>query len=67
MARITGDSEDLYETGPEETAEYGLVGEPPPYTRPYPTGFTTQQQWALYYSRKHRRQRLGVVPQPPLP
>jgi len=34
---------------------------------PTKTGFTDKQQAALYYSRKHRRQRLGVVPQPPLP
>jgi hypothetical protein len=40
---------------------------PPPYGPPTPTGLTTPQQWALYYSRKHRKQRLGVVPRPPLP
>jgi hypothetical protein len=62
VVKVAGDTENLYETGPEETAEYGLVGEPPPYTRPYPTGFTTKQQWAMYFARKHRRMRLGVVP-----
>ena len=39
----------------------------PPLERPpTKTGFTNAQQAALYNSRKARRQRLGVVPQPPL-
>ena len=38
-----------------------------PPSPPEPTGLTTTQQGALYYSRKHRRQRLGIVPRPPLP
>ena len=40
---------------------------PPPYRAGTPTGLTTEQQWALYYSRKRRHQRQGLVPQPPLP
>jgi hypothetical protein len=56
------DAEDPYETGPEEAAEYGLVGEPPPFRPGTPTGFTDKQQAAMYFARKHRRQRLGVVP-----
>lgn len=40
---------------------------PPPYGPGTPTGFTDKQQAALYESRKARRQRLGVVPQPSLP
>ncbi len=44
-----------------------IKDDPPPYSPPTPTGLTDKQQAALFYSRKHRRQRLGVVPQPPLP
>jgi hypothetical protein len=40
---------------------------PPPYGPPTPTGLTTPQQWALYFSRKRRRQRLGVIPSTPQP
>ena len=67
MVRVTADIENPYETGPEEAAEYGLVGEPPPYGPGTPTGLTTPQQWALYFSRKRRRQRLGAIPGPTLP
>ena len=35
---------------------------PPPYGPGTPTGLTNKQQAALYYSRKHRKMRLGVVP-----
>lgn len=43
-----------------------LHREQPPYGPGTPTGLTNAQQAALYASRKHRRQRLGVVPRPPL-
>ena len=51
-----------YHTGPDEDAPYGVVGEPPLYGPPTKTGFTNKQQAALYFSRKHRKMRLGVVP-----
>lgn len=51
----------------EASKKYPLEKEPPPYKPGTATGFTNAQQAALYNSRKARRQRLGVVPQPPLP
>ena len=48
-------------------APVSIEQQPPPYGPPTPTGFTDQQQAALYELRKARRQRLGVVPQPSLP
>ena len=50
----------------EASKKVEVIDDPPPYKPPTPTGFTDQQQAALYESRKARRQRLGVVPQPPL-
>lgn len=47
-------------------APVSIEPQPPPYGPGTPTGFTDKQQAALYESRKARRQRLGVVPQPPL-
>ncbi len=47
---------------PVETERY-----PPPYEPGTPTGLTTPQQWALYFSRKRRKQRLGVLPSTPQP
>lgn len=50
----------------EASKKVEVTDDPPPYRPPTPTGFTDKQQAALYESRKARRQRLGVVPQPPL-
>lgn len=57
--KVTTDPDELPEAerGRSEAEEYGI--KPPDFG---PTGFTDKQQAALYFSRKARRQRLGVVP-----
>lgn len=62
MARVTPDYEPPEHEITSEAEEYGP--NPPKFGS---TGFTDKQQAALYESRKARRQRLGVVPQPSLP
>jgi hypothetical protein len=51
----------------EASKKVPIEDDPPPFRPGTPTGFTNPQQAALYESRKARRQRLGVVPQPSLP
>jgi hypothetical protein len=66
--RIIGPAEDRAEL--TTAADPALTADAPPsQLKPATgsTGFTDYQQAALYNSRKARRQRLGVVPQPSLP
>lgn len=58
--KVTGDPKVLRDAARKAATQ----DSPPPYRPGTPTGYTDQQQAAMYYSRRRRRFALGVWPKP---